>query len=265
MPRSRVVFLVAMVVVSCVVHRIASHAQAPGAGNYQANANEVTEFKGTLSGVRGNVLMITREDGTEVQVQFPDRLESLRYVAKASPSAARSGALVRFQTTLGPTGAPLSPVEKLTFFAPVNPRQIKGLAAQQFIPGVHTANRQRPRPGQPVTGKVTVVGQLAMASPQGIMVRAGQSPVQARVSPNIQLEAVFNNLSLAQPGDAVTVAGFYNPPNDTLVKGDRVTITSERVYGEAAPKAERNPRGAKQVEEATTPAEEEPEEAKDAE
>ena len=48
-----------------------------------------------------------------------------------------------------------------------------------------------------------------------------------------EFELRFNNLTLAQEGDPVSVAGFYQPPDDTKVKADRVTITTDRVYGEA--------------------------------
>jgi hypothetical protein len=40
-------------------------------------------------------------------------------------------------------------------------------------------------------------------------------------------------LNLAKDGDAVTISGFYQPPDDTKVKADRITVSTERVYGEA--------------------------------
>ena len=80
-----------------------------------------------------------------------------------------------------------------------------------------------------------MVGTLMMISPQGaIAVQAGGAPVNTMVSPNVEIEVQMNNLSLAQPGDEVEVAGFYNPPDETKVKAQRITITTERVIGDTA-------------------------------
>jgi hypothetical protein len=56
--------------------------------------------------------------------------------------------------------------------------------------------------------------------------------VRAQLSPDARFEIRYNNLSLAQEGDPISVSGFYQPPDDTKVKAERVTITTDRVYGE---------------------------------
>ncbi len=64
------------------------------------------------------------------------------------------------------------------------------------------------------------------------MVQAGKTQVRVQLATDAKFELRFNNLSLAQEGDPVSVAGFYQPPDETKVKADRITITTDRVYGE---------------------------------
>ena len=78
-----------------------------------------------------------------------------------------------------------------------------------------------------------MVGALVALDAAGIMaVQAGNRPVRVQLAPDTEFELRVNNLSFAQEGDAVSVAGFYQPPDETKVKADRVTITTDRVYGE---------------------------------
>ncbi len=65
-----------------------------------------------------------------------------------------------------------------------------------------------------------------------MMVRAGKIPVRIPLVQNPTFEIRYNNLSLAQPGDPVTISGFYNPPDETKVLADSFAITTDRVYGE---------------------------------
>ena len=75
----------------------------------------------------------------------------------------------------------------------------------------------------------------------GVMsVQAGKRPVRVQLTPDTKLELRVNNLSLAKEGDTVTVAGFYQPADETKVKADRVIITTDRVFGE--PDERRPPR-----------------------
>ena len=53
------------------------------------------------------------------------------------------------------------------------------------------------------------------------------------------------------------MAGFYQPPDDTKVKADRVTITTDRVYGEAT--AEEPPKRRARTRRDEKPADEKPE------
>ncbi len=219
--------------------------EAAGRFGGGAPANEITEFKGTLKGAQGNVITVTREDGTECMVQFPDEITSLNFVATALPAYLRRGMPVRFATVLGPTGMPMMPVEKIEIFSPLPAAAVPHSHSTRYTPGAHSADRKAPQRGAPLTGKVDVVGSLMILNPQGgIAIQAGTTPVQTMVSPNAKLEIRLNNLSLAEPGDSVSVVGFYQPPDETKVKASQITITTDRVYGEEQPKKSRT-RGTK--------------------
>lgn len=208
-----------------------------------AAANEIAEFKGKLKGVRGNILTVTREDDVDCLVMFPDEINSLEFVAQALPAYLRRGMPVRFSTTLGPTGMPLTPVDKLEIIAPVNLKQIANSQKMRYTPGVNPADRHAKPAQGPMTGKVYVVGSLMMLSPNGqLALQAGKIPVQTMVAPDAKVEIRANSLALAQPGDTVTVVGFYQPPDDTKVKAERIVVTTDRVFGETPPKPQRKSR-----------------------
>ena len=78
----------------------------------------MTQFTAKLKDARGNIIVVTREDGTDCMVQLPDDITSLNFNAKAVPGFLRRGTPVRFAMTIGPNGAPMSPVEKIEIFAP---------------------------------------------------------------------------------------------------------------------------------------------------
>lgn len=65
-----------------------------------------------------------------------------------------------------------------------------------------------------------------------MMVRAGQRAVRIPLVPSATFKIRYNNLSLAQIGDSVNVAGFYDAPDDTKVWADSVMIRTDRVYGQ---------------------------------
>ena len=218
---------------------------AQGLGNRPTldAASEITSFNGKLVASRGMILTIEREDGTEVMVQTPDSISQLTFTAKALPAYLRPGMPVRFKANLGPNGAPLEPVSKLELFAPVNVKLLKGRERENYQPGVHPSKPPQRGNAGPPTGPVTVVGNLMALTPQGVALRAGNIPVQTMTSPDLQIRV--NNLSLAQPGDAVQVRGFYQPPDETKVKAESIQITTDRVYGETPPPNERRSRRSK--------------------
>ncbi|MCG8651077.1 MAG: hypothetical protein MI861_14665 [Pirellulales bacterium] len=206
-------------------------AQAQPATPGAAAGNMVTEFKGKLKDFQRGVLLVSRDDGAEVMIQLPDDLSSFNFVAQAKPGFLQRGTMVRFAGTFGPNGTPLSPIEKVEVFQPIGPAQkLNGRQRERYVPGVYG---QRGVEKAQAAAKYNIVGNLMGLNQSGVMmVQAGKTPLQVQLAATATFEIRFNNLSLAQAGDVVSVAGFYQPPDDTKVKADRVTITTDRVYGE---------------------------------
>ncbi|NND96184.1 MAG: hypothetical protein HKN47_02510 [Pirellulaceae bacterium] len=197
-----------------------------------ANANEVAKFKGKLKGFQRGVLAVDRDDGTEVMVQAPPVATSLTFVAEAKMPFLRRGMLVRYSGTFGPDGTATTAIEKVEIFQPVNLQGVPGHGRDRYTVGVHPVEKHGGRKAVGIA-KYTIVGNLIGINANGVMmVQAGNVPVAAPLAQNAQFELRYNNLSLAQEGDPVSIAGFYEPPDDTKIRGDQVTITTDRIYGE---------------------------------
>ncbi|TWU60410.1 hypothetical protein Poly51_06860 [Rubripirellula tenax] len=222
-------FVVAAVAAMVIANLSSSGAVAQD-GVADVGSNMVTEFKGKLKSFQRGVVIVVRDDDTEVMVQPPDSPDALVFVAEAKPAFLQRGMMVRFRGEFTQAGEATKPITKIELFQPVN-GNLSGHARESFIPGIYGDRRGRNEPAPPVA-EVNVVGGLLGMDGTGIMVQAGKVPVRAPVAPDAKLEVRFNNLSLAQEGDIVSVSGFYQPPDETKVKAERIVITTDRVYGE---------------------------------
>jgi hypothetical protein len=197
----------------------------------QGGQNMVTEFKGALKSFQRGVLLVTKDDGTEMMVQPPDDISKFQFVATAKPAFLTRGTLVRFSGTFNQAGVPQSPITRVEVFQAMTGK-VPANMRERFTPGVYADRQTRTQPPQPIA-KYNVVGALVGLDASGIMaVQAGNRPVRVQLASDTEFELRVNNLSFAQEGDAVSVAGFYQPPDETKVKADRVTITTDRIYGE---------------------------------
>ena len=209
---------------------------SPGFGvppGFGANQNMVTEFKGKLKGFQRGVVYVQREDGTDMMVQVPDNLTAFQFVALAKPAFLKRGQLVRLTGTFNPVnGMAVSPINKVELFQPVS-GAMPGRIREQYLPGVYPQQQNENQQGFAGPVRCRVVGGVMGIHDNGNMVvQAGSRPLQIPLSPDVTFEIRFNNLTLAQEGDTVSVSGFYQPSNETLVKAERITVTSEKVFGE---------------------------------
>lgn len=217
----------------------AAAAAAPTFSQSTVQFDTVIDFKGKLKESYGNLLVVTRDDGTDVTVKLHDDPTRLRFVADAKIAFVRPQMMARTTVSLGPAGAPVSPVDQIELFQPVPPAALSGSAKESFTPGVHSANHAKPNPQQGfVPGNYNVVGMVVGMDNNGIYLNTGRGPMAIPLSPEAKIGLAYNNLSLAQQGDPVTVSGFHQPPDETQVVANSVVIRPERVYGEA----EENPR-----------------------
>jgi hypothetical protein len=199
----------------------------------QGNANLVTEFKGTLKGFQRGVILVTREDGTEMMVQPPDDVAAFQFIAPAKPAFLQRGTMVRFSGTFDLNGRPQEQIKRVEIFQPIT-GQVAGHHRESFLPDVYPDHANRGKPPMAIANYSVVGGVIGMDATGVMMVQAGARQVRVQLAPDVELEVKVNNLSLAQEGDPITVAGFYQPADETKVKADRVTIRSDRVYGDPA-------------------------------
>lgn len=199
----------------------------------------VIDIKGKLKDSQGNLMVVTRDDGTDVTIKLHDDPTRLRFVADAKMAYVRPQMMARITVSLGPAGIPISPVDQIELFQPMPPAAVTGSAKESFTPGVYSASHEKPNPQLGfVPGNYKVVGMVMGMDNKGIYLNTGRGPMAIPLSPEAKIGLLYNNLSLAQQGDPVTVSGFHQPPDETQVVANSVVIRPERIYGEA----EENPR-----------------------
>jgi len=214
-------------------------ASAPTFSQSTVQFDTVIEFTGKLKDSQRNLMVITRDDGTDVTVKMNDDPTRLQFIADAKPAFLRPQMMARATVNLGPTGAPIAPVDQIELFQPVPTGAVAGSAKENFTPGVHSTSHEKPNPQLGfVPGNYKVVGMIMGMDNKGVYLNTGRGPMPIPLSPEAKIGLLYNNLSLAQQGDPVTVRGFHQPPDETQVIADSITIRPERVYGEA----EENPR-----------------------
>jgi len=217
----------------------AAAATAPTFSQSTVQFDTVIEFKGTLKDSQRNLMVVTRDDGTDVTVKLHDDPTRLRFIADAKPAFLRPQMMARTTVSLGPAGLPVSPAETIELFQPVPTSTLPGSAKASFTPGIHSASHEKSNPQLGfVPGNYQVVGMIVGMDSKGVYLNAGRGPMPIPLSPEAKIGLVYHNLSLAQPGDPVTVSGFHQPPDETQVIANSVAIRPDRVYGEA----EENPR-----------------------
>ncbi len=203
-------------------------------------ANEVTEFKGSLRGVRGNVLVVKKEDETETQVMMPDLPVALTFVAEAEMEFLRPGMSVRFEAEFDRRGMPTGPVDKIEIFHPLQSPRMSRAMRERYVPGLYPKDDEVVPQAGPAMYRV--VGQIAGMDESGaLLVRAGARPVRVELTEEPKFEIRFNHLNLARPDDTVEIAGFFQPPDETRIKAERVTVKSDRVFGERDDEAAARP------------------------
>lgn len=213
--------------------------QRGNAGQNQASLNLVTEFDGKLKSLEGGILSITRDDGTEILVKPPEDRSKFQFLADAKLEFLRPGMWVRFRGTFNRAGVAQSPIAEVELIQPMQGK-VPQNQRHRFVPGVHVddssaqqANPSAEPSGGPAIANCDVVGSLTGIDQAGVMsVQAGRIPVLIPLVPTARFKIRFHDLSLAQPGDPVKVSGFYNPPDDTKVVADSITVQTDRVYGD---------------------------------
>jgi hypothetical protein len=218
--------------------------------NGQGVASNVTfdtviEVKGTLKSAQRNSIILTREDGEDVTVMLHEDPTMLKFIAEAKPAFLRPQMLVRVTANLGPGAMPTAPVDRVEIFQPIQAARLPNSVKQNYTVGIHSADHAKPNPQQGfIPGKYTIVGMIAGMDPAGIYISTGgRARIPIPLVQDAKIALLYNNLSLAQPGDPVSVKGFHQPPDETKVIGADISIRPERIFGEAVDNGDqRSPR-----------------------
>lgn len=207
----------------------------------------VIEVRGKYKEIRGNLMIVTRDDGTDVSVLLHEDPTKLVFAAEAKPQWIRVGMLVRVESMFGPGGVPPAPLDTVEIFQPFQAKQVTTAQREMYWPGIRSLDaKPNDAAGQPQgfqPGKYRIVGPIAGIGNSGIMINTGQMQVPIPVAADAKWLIRFHNLSLAEPGDLVHVTGFHQPPDETQVKAGSVRIAVDRVYGVAT----ENPRARKRT------------------
>jgi hypothetical protein len=208
-------------------------AAAPGFNQSTVQFDTVIDFKGKLKDSVRNMMVVTRDDGTDVTIKLHDDPTRLRFVADAKRPYVRPQMMARAKVSLGPAGAPIAAVDHIELFQPVPTGAIAGSAKDSFTPGIHSKSHDKPNPQQGfMPGIYDVVGMVVGMDSNGVYLNTGRGTMAVPLSPEAKIGLVYNNLSLAQAGDDVTVSGFHQPPDETQVVANSVVIRTSRVYGD---------------------------------
>lgn len=238
------------------------------AGQYDARQNVdnqgiVINVDGKLKGFEQGLLIVTRDDGSEVLVKPPEDVHQFQFVAEASARFLQQGMLVRFNGSFNKAGVAQSPISNVELFQPINGK-MPGNIRKQYSPGVYVDPADARNPSGNGIAKCDVVGTLMGIDSSGVMsVRAGKVPVQIPLVQNAKFKIRYNNLALAKPGDEISVSGFYNPPDETKIVAQTVTVTTDRVYGEFVEEEAEKPSKKRRTRRRSRKTEQEPESASD--
>ncbi len=216
-----------------------------------ATAREIIQVRGKLDGMTGKIAKIDAGDEGEVFVHLPNTPSNFRFRAEFDSRGLQPGMLVRFNANFGPAGQPIESVKEVEIFQPIQFPGMPKAVKDAMTPGLHSkANKTSASPRTGIApGAYSVVGNLVTVTPDSwIVVSAGQFPVRAMLSPDHRFRVNTHTFDLVQPGDDISVNGFFDGNDRSRVLADTFTVSSSRVIGEPVEKTKktrRAPRGAR--------------------
>jgi hypothetical protein len=216
------------------------------------------EVRGKLKEVRRNIMIVTREDGTDVSVLMDADPTKLLFSAEAGPQAFHPRMLVRVEAMFGPTGQPVMPITTVELFQPFQAAQGRAPRREDYLPGIYPTDNRPQAPGGFQPGSYRVIGSIVGMAAGGIMVNAGQTRLALPIATEAKWLIRYHDLSLAQPGDPVHVVGFHQPPDETQVKAGTIRIEVDRVIGAGVAATEKGKRRTRRSKEEAPPAAEAP-------
>ncbi len=192
--------------------------------NQQVPSLTSVEIKGDLLGAQGNILQVSREDGSVMFVQLPQEQRQIQYRANLKATQLQPGMLARFRVdyeTLQAGKVDASSIEvfsasEINFSKPRTPAE-----RAEYTVGMYPLAKLGHDPN---SKEVLVVGSLVGIKDNKLVINAGQS-IQIELKEDMSFVFRSASLNFAKPGDAVEGNGITYNPQSNQVAGNRIMIT----------------------------------------
>lgn len=196
---------------------------------------EKVSASGTVKGFSGGLLYVITKEGDQYRVKLPKNPQYVSYVGSATPDFLKRGMLVKFTATFNAKGKAVAPVRDITIFTPTKEDKI-GIYADSGLSGnvkdlfADVDSSQKQPDGKPYT----VAGAVTSARSGKLQVRAGRATVQVELADKARVSVDVSHLNFMQPGDNVSIQGWYNPAQKRDVVANKVTVSTSGKLGESA-------------------------------
>ncbi len=185
---------------------------------------QTVEFKGILQGVRGNILGIKRDDGSNLLVQIPQDRGQIRYERKLKPNQVQAGWLLR-------TIVPYEVLQK-------QPLVVKNVEVYS-LPEVKSEKPRSPLEKAHVTiglhplsqigndresKEVLVVGVTLGLKNNNVLVNVGKQ-IEIDLSGDVEIINRSRLLTVAQPGDTVSGFGLAHRGQSNQIAASSLVVT----------------------------------------
>lgn len=188
---------------------------------------------GVVKGYSRGLLYIMTKEGDQYRVKLPNRGDSISYVGSAAPQFLKRGMLVKFTAKFDAKGRVVAPVRDITIFTPTKEDKI-GIYADSGLGGgakdlFSDVDTTKPEPqGKPYS----VSGSIARARSGKLTISAGRTSVQIELDEAARVSVDVAHLQFMQPGDNVSIEGWYNPAQKRDVVANRITVSAGQKLGE---------------------------------
>ncbi len=225
---------IALIAVVGLAASTLAHGQRPKQGQ---TPREKLTAAGTVKGYSGGLLHVMTKEGDQYRVKLPTNPMYVTYVGSATRDFLKRGMLVKFTATFDAKGKVVAPVRDITIFTPTKEDKIgvypdSGLSGstKDLFSDVDT-NQKQPE-GKPFS----VAGTITSARSGKIKVAAGRMTVQADLAEKARVSVQVSHLSFVQPGDNISLDGWYNPAQKRDVVANKITVSAAGTLGEPAKK-----------------------------
>lgn len=207
--------------------------------------NELVNIEGELVGIRGQLMQVKGNDAKVYLVLLPKDARQLKYRGTAAAGWLRPGIFVRFSGTFDDRGIGQEPILEMEAFT-LEARRAPAEQQADTTPGIYPTEGGGALFGGAEGGKrkptavasYRVVGQVAGLGRKGelgVMIGPRQM-VQVQLTEETKIKLDVQGIQFAMPGDKVVVDGYFNPPVETNITANSVSIEASDILGKVAAK-----------------------------